>query len=327
MPSVAYCQAFLSADATEWFRHADDLTNIRLPGGAPFHMKVAFHSFPGLDFEKKGRSAVLAGDGTYDEVWLSPERWRREITLAGFHAEETRADGVRKYQASSSYEPARVLMLLDALYNPVPRDLLSPEIIDPHQRWKIEHLTAGQLSYVRISSSNQINAEVAVRSEYDFLNDGILVRSADGGLATAWQDAVVFSRHLVPRHLTIQASGRDLLTADVTIGPSGQTDPSLFEQAGAPASPGTTLRPFHWYEVKRGHITGQPTGFTDDVFLGVIRGVVDRDGVPRELEVVSGDNDAGARQELKSLQAMAFSPPTADGTPCEMELVFIVRQK
>ncbi len=29
---------------------ADDLTNIRMPGSAPFHMKVAFHAYPGIDF-------------------------------------------------------------------------------------------------------------------------------------------------------------------------------------------------------------------------------------------------------------------------------------
>ena len=90
----------------EWFRRANDATNIRLPGSTPFRMKVTFHAFPGIDFSKPGQSPIQSGDGVYEEVWLSPEKWRREITFGDYHAVEVRADGVRKMQSSSDYEPS-----------------------------------------------------------------------------------------------------------------------------------------------------------------------------------------------------------------------------
>lgn len=33
----------------DYFRRADDLTNIRLPGSQPLHMKVTFHACPAYD--------------------------------------------------------------------------------------------------------------------------------------------------------------------------------------------------------------------------------------------------------------------------------------
>lgn len=31
----------------EWFLRANDRMSLRMPGSAPFHMKVTFHAFPG----------------------------------------------------------------------------------------------------------------------------------------------------------------------------------------------------------------------------------------------------------------------------------------
>ncbi|MGA7352618.1 MAG: hypothetical protein WBX06_15770, partial [Acidobacteriaceae bacterium] len=43
-------QAAQPATPLDWFRRADNLTNIRMPESPSFHMKVAFHAFPGYDF-------------------------------------------------------------------------------------------------------------------------------------------------------------------------------------------------------------------------------------------------------------------------------------
>jgi hypothetical protein len=135
----------------DWFRRADNLTNIRLPESPSFHTKITFHAWPGYDFTKSGKSTIVTGDGTYEEFWISPEKWRREVTLGSYHAVEVRADGVRKFQASTDYEPSRVLMLMRALLFPMPRYILEPKIQEQQLHWKVEHLTAGTLPFVRIS--------------------------------------------------------------------------------------------------------------------------------------------------------------------------------
>src|ERR1700733_7480091 len=60
-------------DATGWFQRASDQMNLRLPGSAQFHMKVAFTALPGLELlDKKKSLQIIAGDGVYEETWLAP---------------------------------------------------------------------------------------------------------------------------------------------------------------------------------------------------------------------------------------------------------------
>jgi hypothetical protein len=43
--------------------------DLRLEGAPAFHMKANFHSEDG------------SAKGTYEETWISPEKWRREVKL------------------------------------------------------------------------------------------------------------------------------------------------------------------------------------------------------------------------------------------------------
>ncbi len=277
-----------SLTPTDWFVRADDLTNLRLPGGAPFQIKATFHAGPGLDFAKPGKSTIITGDGTYEETWLAPETWRREITLGSYHAVEVRGGGVRKLQASSDYEPTRVLMFLDALYNPIPRNLVSPELIDKYAGWKMQYLAAGGLQYVRISSSEDIGTGVEVKHEYDFLPNGIVIRDEESNsISTTWQDFVPFSGKVVPRHVMAGAMGNTLIDGHVSIEPVAVNPPAdLFTLPGEAASAGETLRPLHDYDVHQGaEVKSHVWGGIGDYFRGSVSGVRDREGVPRELEV------------------------------------------
>jgi hypothetical protein len=128
-----------------------------MPGSEPFHMKVTFHAYPGIDFAKPGKSTIVTGEGTYEETWLSPEKWRREVTFGAYHAVEVRADGARKFQASSDYEPSRVLMMLRALLIPIPRLLVEPELQEIHLHFQLSHRTAGTLPYVRIAFTQDLS--------------------------------------------------------------------------------------------------------------------------------------------------------------------------
>lgn len=313
--------------AGDWFRRADDLTNLRMSGATPFRMKVTFHAYPGVDLAKKGKSTIITGEGIYEETWLNPETWRREVTFPGYHAVEIRVNGVRKYQADSDYEPSRVLMMLDALWSPVPRSVLSPELIDKTVTWKIEPLTAGPLHYVRVSNINRFSIDLAVQTEFDFLPNGVLVRSEERGLTTGWQGAKVFGGKLVPGHFEVQAMGHDLVAADVAIAAPGTVDPASFELAGPAADPGATLRPFHWYEVRHPDIKRQPGGIIGDALEGTVRGVIDRDGNPRELEIVEAASLVGAEETLNSMRDAQFSSPTIDGNKCEMMEAIIWHHK
>jgi hypothetical protein len=327
----------------DWFRRADNLTNIRLPESLSFHMKVAFHAFPGYDFTKPNQSTILTGDGTYEETWVSPQQWRREVTLGSYHAVEVRADGVRKLQASSDYEPSRVLMMMSALLYPMPRYLLDPEIQGRHIKWKLEHLTAGTLPYVSITFTENLGQFGLHPRSYDFLPSGVLVRSEDyNGLMASWQGQAVFGGKLVPRHFEVQGAGLEgpMLTADVSIEALGNFDAALFRIPGEAADPGMTLRPFddvdlevappiHLQIPERWNSAGHSMDVPPEVQIYTIA-VIDRQGVPREAEM-SGIRRFGrpvspaqfgalatiAQHAVESLWKDRYHPTLIDGKPCQ----------
>ena len=324
--------------AVGWLRRAADLTDIRFPGSKPFHMVVTFHGYPGLDFAPKGKSPIMTGDGTYQETWISPHEWRREITYGSYHAVEVEAGGVRKFQASSDYEPSRVLMLMRALIDPVPRYFLEPELQAARIHWKLKRLSAGNLQYVHISNHGNGPAS------FDFLPDGVLVRSSDiHGLVTSWWDGDAFGLHLVPMHFSVQALGHDLVTAEVKIGPAPKGE-TITQLPGKPADPGMTLRPFDsflnasevgsvWPAV---HLEMPNLSPSVQLPAGdgvVVSAVIDRQGTPREVEMtwvdessmghgthlqVEGELTAYGRGMVQAFRKSRFRPPLIDGSPCEV---------
>jgi len=71
-------------NSIEWFQLAKEQMDLRMPGSASFRMKVTFHAFPGVEFlNLKEKPQIVNGDGLYEETWLSPHEWRREVTLGG----------------------------------------------------------------------------------------------------------------------------------------------------------------------------------------------------------------------------------------------------
>lgn len=244
--------------AVDWLRRADDLMNIRLPGSPPFHLRVTFHAWPAYELDPsqrssdsgsppsepiQGRPFTLVGDGSYEEIWLSREKWRREVNFGTWHAVEVRANGVRKFEASDDYEPGAVLILLRSLFKPVFGDWLQPELGGEVPKWKLEHRTAGSLSYLRISYNHVFGqSEFSTwLSSYEILPAGILVRSGEGSVTTSLQDDRVFGGRVVPGRVTISAMGHVLLDAHVTVDPLVNPDTAAFSLPVGAASPGMTL--------------------------------------------------------------------------------------
>jgi hypothetical protein len=314
-------------DALGWFERASEQLNLRALGSAPFHMKVSFHAFPGVELlPAKEKSEFAIGDGIYEETWLSPQQWRREVTLGSYHAVETHSDRVRKMQASSEYEPSRVIMLIEALLNPIAHYVLSPDLRVRHFNWKMDRSTVGDHTLMRISASKGISSHINEGSAYVFLSGGLLVQSNENDIVTTFQDDVVFAGRVVPRHISIQAGAvRDLLTADVVVERAGDVDPSVFELPGEPAEAGMTLRPLTWYAdkfpeiIKASGIISQQETYPDMI----MHGIVDRHGAMREFEVIYMQGIVGATamdtpgRLVEAARQYKFHPAEIDGSPCE----------
>jgi hypothetical protein len=303
-------------NATEWFQRADDQMNLRRPGSAAFRMKVVFHALPGLVLDKQPSSQIISGDGVYEETWVAPKRWRREVTLGSYHATEVQSETARKLQASSDYEPSRVLMLLEALLHPIPRNLSSPSLSDKQSKWKLENGAVRDVSFVKISRTS---GPSDLQHAYLFLPKGVLVESVEGGIVTRWQSQIVFAGKVVPRHFGVQGGTRDLLTADVTVETAGTVDPAAFELPGEPAEPGMTLHPMHSYDANIS-LPNRTYSISGGLccFSGIVRQILDRHGAAREVEVIDSPNPDAAEPLLRLFRDDRFHPAKIDNSPCEI---------
>jgi hypothetical protein len=309
-----------------WFAQASEQMNIRMPGSPPFHMKVTFHAFPGREFLGLGeKSKMMTGDGIYEETWLEPHRWRREVTLASYHAVEVESDKGRKMQASSDYEPSRVLMLLDALLDPIPLNFRSREFRhEGASGWHVVHLSEQNSNLLRISTSSG-DERGGVSDAYYLTPSGLLVLRNFLGLLTSWESDTLFGGKAVPKHVTVKVGDRSLLTADIDIAAAGTVDPTAFDLPVQPADRGTTLRPLRAFEVKSEIdfspvwttylSSGSPHAFS-------FWSVLDRHGRYQEVEVILSPKEGDIEPLLELLKANRNRPPEIDGSPCELEFVW-----
>ena len=300
--------------ATEWFQRAAEQMNLRAFGSAPFHMKVTFRAFPGIVLNDKESDQIISGDGTYEETWVKPHEWRREVTFGSYHAVEVESQTGRKMHASSDYEPSRVLMLLEELLYPIPRWVSSPLRAAQHLHWKIKNGAAGGQPYVMIGDD----------PAYLFLPTGELLQSIYWGIVTDFIKPVVFNGRLVPQHVQMHGGNKqDLLTADVTVEPAGSVDAAAFTLPGSPAEPGMTLRPLDFadydFSPPGEHFLTEANGPSRP--LGNLREIIDRRGVVHELEILYSPNPENFAPLLPLMRGDKFRhPPTIDNSPCEIVL-------
>ena len=320
--------AFDGRTAAEWLERASEQMNIRMPGSAPFHLKVAFHAYPGWEvLGPKEKPQVMTGDGTYEETWLAPHKWRREVTLGDYQAIEVESDKGRKMQASSDYEPSRVLMLLTALYEPAPRRLLPGESgVYRTEKWSIGPVSVAGVPLVELLSSFSMTerSPFVVHNEFYFLTEGALVLEKTAGILTSRLDDVSFSGKIVPRKITIEAPGqkpgsssRDLLTASITINPAGPADSADFDLPGPPANPAMTLRPLADRVEELPQMLTHPSSLHHDERVQMLA-TVDRSGTVREVEVIKVENAEDLDQIVLEGRRLRYLPAKIEGSPCEV---------
>ena len=322
--------AFHGRTAAEWLERASDQMNIRMPGSTPFHMKVAFHAFPGEEvLGPKERPQIVTGDGVYEEEWLAPHTWRREVTFAGYHAVEVESENGRKMQASSDYEPGRVLMLLTALYEPVPRWLLPGESTAyRNESWSIGPVSVEGVPLVTLRSSFSISefSPFTLHKGFYFLPNGPLVMEKIAGILTSWLSEIPFGGKVVARRIAIKAPGlkpgsadRDLLTAEVTITAAGMAAPGAFDLPGPPANPGMTLRPLLDRVDQLPRMLTQPPPLHHNERVQMMA-TLDRGGTVREVEVIKVENAIDIYRIVLEGRRLRYSPAKIGGSPCEVLL-------
>jgi hypothetical protein len=288
----------------DWFRHASERMTLRSPGSKPFHLGVRFHAFAGEELLAPGeKTQFMTGDGTYDETWLEPHHWQREVTLADYHGVEAESNGTRKMHSSSDYEPSRVLMLIDFLFTPIEDDLTDGSL--RAMNWKIDHVSNGALSLVRLSKVMLATQRAEYSDSYYFLPNGDLAMNNVGGVVALWSDTFEYEGKVVAMRLTVKCGERELLTADISVDSVDHLESDSFDLAGGSADPGMTLRKLQGSEVKI------PDPLSMMYPIATLRapssafsvtGVLDRTGAYREVEVLLAPDLTNAVAVLHALR-------------------------
>jgi hypothetical protein len=315
-------QAIYPKDSIRWFQRASDQLNIRLPGSASFHMKVNFHALAGKELlGLREKPQIVSGDGTYEETWIAPHKWRREVRFAQFEATEVESEEGRKIQSSLDYEPSRVLMLLNSILEPIPRNFLSREYKhEGASGWRVDHASVGRMDLIRVSASFGTGAWES-HDTYYFSSAGLLLMRNEIGLVTQWQNDVMFAGKAVPKLITIGAgTERKLLTAEVSIEAVDRVESQLFRLPGSGAERGMTLLPLQMFEVRSDVGFAAQWMSRDGSLLHAfsIWSVVDRHGQNREVEIIQEGTGGDVGPFIELLKKHKSSPPEIDGSPCEL---------
>jgi TonB family protein len=80
----------------ELFAKAVSLQEIHTQDGKPFHLQVQIQA---------KHIVTKPTTGTYDEVWMSPERWRREINMGGFDQVEVGGINSKWVSRNADFRP------------------------------------------------------------------------------------------------------------------------------------------------------------------------------------------------------------------------------
>jgi hypothetical protein len=305
----------------KWLQRAEEQTNLRTPGAKPFHLRVKFHAYPGMELVPDNKRQIITGDGTYEETWMDLHRWHREVTFGTYHAVETDSGVARKMQASSDYEPVRVLMLLESLLFPVPKNVAWPDRKDTPLNWKLKKGSVPSADQTHTIDFVKVERKEACGYYfyYLFLPDGMLVQRNDQGLAFDWQDQMSYGDKIMAHHISVQAGGRVLVKAEVTIEPAGYPTVELFDQPGNPAVPGNTMRPFHRGEVRGPESHGFRSFIGNSPSYLTWGEVVTRQGEVKEIEVIDSSDLSNVHAILDMWRGFRWdSPAMIDNSPSEI---------
>lgn len=177
----------------ERIKKSRDLSDPRTIGSAPFHLH-----------------ATLQGSaeqhGTYDEIWESPEKWRREIHLGPITMLDSRSGEETSHKLTGTNRtPPEISYLLDLL--------VAGHFPDRHYEvyeadWGQSAVTFAGVDTVRVARGKVDKDNQPISGQaYWFDSSGLLRGDYEEPTTTTYSEFVSWNNKQVPRRLEITANG------------------------------------------------------------------------------------------------------------------------
>jgi TonB family protein len=190
-----------------------ELSDPRTVGSAPFHLHATLQIAPNQS-------------GTYDETWLSPAKWRREIRLGSITLLATQ-NGNEAYHKNMGADstPKEIDYLIDLMNAHFPRTDGSFQEGD----WGQSAVQLGGVDMVRVARG-QVDSEnrPITGQAYWFDSAGFLRADFVQPRVTVYSNFAAWNRKLIPRLAEVAENGKRRILIDIDkIEPAGDVSDSL----------------------------------------------------------------------------------------------------
>jgi len=276
--------------------------DLRLAGAPAFHMKASFHS--------EGGSA----QGTYEETWVSPMKWRREVKLNNTTVVEVRTETAFYRTFPGKYTPRVADDLIDAISFDLPGDNGS----DFHDvDWSITDTKLSNLPVLRLSAgyiSPQGTPDALARLYFVEGKTAFLRGRYHYSAITVFNDLQPFGQKTVARKLTILGSSADRIEITIdTLEPATNINDGIF------ALPG--VKPVYTSDDEDERFTQPVAVYTVKPSISGLRGrltcalKIDEHGHVRDVEVKGTADESVIKPIRAALLSWEYEPATINGHP------------
>lgn len=277
-------------------------SDLRLDGAPTFHLKASFYSEDG------------SAKGTYEESWISPKKWRREVHLNDTTVVEVRTDAAFYRTYPGKYAPRLADDVIDTISFALPGDNGS----DLHDAdWSVTDTKLSNVPVLRLSSgyiSQQGRPDPLAILYFVDEKTALLRAHYHYSAITIFNDLQPYGDKTVARKLTIigSSAGKVEIAID-TLEPAKNASDELF------ALPG--VKPVYTSDVEDQRFTQPVAVFTIPPSIPGWHGQVtcavkiDEHGHVRDVDVKGIADEAVIRPIRAALMSWEYQPATINGHP------------
>ena len=276
--------------------------NLRLEGAPAFHMKANFHSEDG------------SAKGTYEETWISPEKWRREVKLNDTAVLEVRTETAFYRTFPGRYAPRLADDIMDAISFSLPGDNGS-DFHDPD--WGVIETKLSNLPVLRLSAgyiNPQGKPDPLARQFFVEENTAFLRGRYRYSAITIFNDLQPFGQKTVARKLTMIGSSAGKVEIGIdALELATKVDEAIFTLAGVnPVF--TTDSEDRRYTQPVAIYTVKPSvpGWHGRVTCAV---QIDERGHVRDVDVKGTADESVINRIRAALMSWEYEPATINGHP------------
>ena len=311
-PSTLLASEKVKDEGKELVEQAEAKTNIfALPS---FQMKAS------VRIDNKG----IPLDGSYMLLWNGPGQWREDLSFPGYSEIQVGGKGVVFIKRTAEVLPLRIDQLRSTLgygsgaTHPLSLIHVAPGPGETVKKVRDRKVDGSQAACVEIADHENHAREICV----DKATGGIIRQQPFVDKGT-----IAIAGKLFPGSLSYIESGKRLVEIQITeLKTTESLTSSAFEPpSGAVSKPGcmnpSQIRrlgpgvPPHYPEPeRRSHIEGSVA----------ISTLIGTDGIPRQLQVVSGVTPGLNTASLDAVQQWRYEPATCEGVPVTVETVIVV---